>query len=629
MSAEIEPNAVAASVITDLTKDFLKGVTSFAKHKVSEKWEKVFPHFEAHLLEVHKRSTCVKILCAYDTPVDFKSIYVAPKLQCGEEIISDKEVVKRLHQKGRLIIKSNGGSGKTFLTKHLWLSIFEDPKGRFPILIELRGLNDPTEFDLVTYIRATAFKAGGITEENFRQFCKEGAFIFIFDGFDEVERKHRAKLEKQIISLSDDYLDCSIVVTGRPDDRFESWTKFTLLSCLPFNYTQFHELITKVPFDEKSKRNFLKAADELFFNEHNDFLANPLLSLMMLMTYRDNAEIPSKLSVFYENCYLTLYQRHDALKEQYSRNKLFDQDEFRQIFSVFSFFTYLKSKAEMDEAEIRHYISKAIDFTGLDASVGDVLEEFRETVNLIQKDGIKFTFIHRSFQEYFAAYCATKVMTDKTAKILSVFAERMMDSTFKLSHEMHPRLIYKKYLIPTYDELNAQNVLVSKKSKVKPYATLCSSKFEISIYTAGNGNISAGWGADRKVDIFEARAAEVLNFEKSSNEMAEIIFDAYKKIMDFHTHYSSSAWPKKLSVEFKIEFDEDTIRVQSTTSKNYKRLPKALKDLEVIVNKEISAIAKKLNETRRLSYLKLTAEMEKTIESLSEKSHALEDEFGL
>jgi len=517
-------------------------------------------------------------------------------------------------------------------TKHLWLSVFEKPDGKFPILIELRGLNDPTKVDLETYIRATAFKTSVISVENFREFCREGSFIFILDGFDEVERQHRTELERQILQLADDYLDCSLVVTGRPDDRFASWSSFTLYSCLPFEFEQFRELITKVPFDPTSKSKFLKVADNLFFTKHVDFLSNPLLSLMMLMTYRDNAEIPTKLSVFYENCYLTLYSRHDALKEQYRREKMFDQDEFRRVFSTFCFFSYIKSKPQMDEGEIRLFIAKAVEFIGLEASVDDVLHEFRETVNLIQKDGTKYSFIHRSFQEYFAAYCAVNVMNEKATSILSLFSSRLGDSTFRLSYEMHPNLVVNKFFIPEYKKLTDKGMIQVRKTKHKRFESLRAAEFEITVFLPKHpkeSGVALSWGSGMEFTLFERRANELFGLAGARDEVSELIFSFHRNILNLSSKNGDSDLPSNLTGSITVSFRDSDIRVSMDLSKNYKRLPKFLKSAKEIVEREAEAIGDKLNESQRRHNIQIVKRMDNLIEETHEKSKNLAAEFGL
>ena len=482
MSSDIDYNAIISGVGSDLVKTFSKSFFGTMKAKISNQFQRSFPQFEKHLVETHNRVSNVKILCYHEAPTALFDIYISPTLEHSDRQISDKQFLELTHKGEKLIVQSHGGSGKTFLMRFLWLKIFLKPQDRIPIFIELRGLNHQTTINLMTHVRKSAVKAGSMSEDIFYEFCEDGKFIFLFDGFDEIERDQRDEIEDQILKMAAEFNDCSIVVTGRPNERFFSWSAFTVYSCQPFSYNQFCQLIEKLPFDCKIKRKFQKVATKEFFTEHKDFLSNPLLAQMMLMTYRDNAEIPKRLALFYENCYLTLFLRHDALKEQFRRSRLLDQDEFRRLFSLFCFFSYLKSKSEFYEQEIRDFIKMSIDRCNFSkpVSVDEVRQEFIETVNLIQQDGTKYQFIHRSFQEYFSAHCAVRVLSEKCRQIMQKFVDRRTDKTFDLSYELHPELVISKFFIPEYHDLFNEKIFDASNSKMTPMIALNRVGFEMT-----------------------------------------------------------------------------------------------------------------------------------------------------
>jgi len=581
LNSELDPNAVAAAATATLIKDFFNSVSSGVNSIFWSKYQKYFPQFEQHLSEIYSRVSNVKILCSPDAPTAFRSIYVCPTLAHRDEVLNDSEFLQLAHEGAKLIVKSHGGSGKTFLMRHLWLSIFDAPQGRVPIFIELRGLNEQTTINLLSFLRASAVKAGNMTEEVFLDFCRDGKFIFLFDGFDEIEKEQRDIIEKQILELSFEYGKCSVIVTGRPNDRFSSWTEFKTYSCRPFNFGQFSELIEKVPFDSLSKRKFQKVASEKFFRKHKDFLSNPLLAQMMLMTYRDNAEIPSRLAIFYENCYLTLFLRHDALKEQMRRPKLLDQDEFRRLFAVFCFFSYLKSKPDFTDAEIRYYIERAIAQCKYPVSVDQVLEEFLETVNLIQKDGTKYQFIHRSFQEYFAAHCAVRVLAESSKEILLFFAERRADTVFELAFELHPDLVISDYFIPEYDTLCGLGFFGGDSKQRGSFEELAKISFRIRHHLMKNAlrGLHTSWGPDSKYEIFIQAAERAFGMAHPSDQIDHIIFALHEKVAVISEPLADSKLARNTELTVTLYSDGKKLCADATTQKTYKREPKIIEEI--------------------------------------------------
>ncbi|MCX8955719.1 hypothetical protein OU790_20075, partial [Ruegeria sp. NA] len=65
--------------------------------------------------------------------------------------------------------------------------------------------------------------------------------------------------------------------------------------------------------------DFLADLEGGVFEKNKDFLSNPLLSAMMLLTYDSFGEIPEKRDIFYAKCFDVLARVHDASKGRYKR----------------------------------------------------------------------------------------------------------------------------------------------------------------------------------------------------------------------------------------------------------------------------------------------------------------------
>lgn len=61
---QIDPNTVLAGVATDLMRDFFRAVGSGLSLGFLKQYEKLFPGFEKHLIEVHRRVSIAKVVCA-------------------------------------------------------------------------------------------------------------------------------------------------------------------------------------------------------------------------------------------------------------------------------------------------------------------------------------------------------------------------------------------------------------------------------------------------------------------------------------------------------------------------------------------------------------------------------------
>ncbi|MFO1201414.1 MAG: NACHT domain-containing protein [Tabrizicola sp.] len=570
--------AVLASTASELTKDFFKGTLAKLSGGSKELFQRFFPQFEKHLASVYLRNSRVKILVNRDAPVPFSEIYIPSRFRSGSESLTDKSICDNVVNGKKLVVSAIGGAGKTFLLRHVWLSMFDQKSGKVPIFLELRKLNGAGKVPLDSFISASAFGTD-FTEGNFQHFAEDGSFVFLLDGFDEVNREKRADLEAQIIALARKFPKCGMIVSGRPDDRFGGWQEFTAVRAMPFQYDQFRQLIEKIPFDPQIKSNFLRIANNSFFQQHESFLSNPLLSMMMLLTYRDNAEIPGKLSTFYENCFATLFSQHDALKESFRREKCLDQLEFKRVFSVFCLMTYKDSRPSLDRADFIEYVKRAKEYLRLPQDVPSIAHDFLESVNLMIQEGTNVSFIHRSFQEFFAAVCVTSVLHEGIPDMLRLFAGRMTDNSFRLAFETHPALVVKEFFVPKYRALSESKSLFRRRDGSRPYRACAAAgilvKFGVDFPEAKNGQTGRVRRLvtrltliiDPEIDAFLFACNEA--FLKSSDYM-----DFRSKLFElFNCGFGIIAQPNKDQLEvlrgsewqFSVSFVEGGVVIRSFT----------------------------------------------------------------
>ena len=464
VAALIGNEAVASFVFRSLEKIF-EPIVGQVKLKKAELLEA----FSEYCESTYRKASLVRTLYSKDAPIYIGDVYVSsgfisPGGSPGYPHISESELISKFEKGQRIVIRGNGGSGKTVFLKHLWIKRLMESRGRVPVLVELRRLNDLSSLDVPTFCRSE-LRGKHITDESiFTNFCKNGHFEFIFDGFDEINRTRRIAVEKQILQMASQYPKCSFLVSGREDDRFSSWDDFHTFTMAPLSLTESRKLIEKVPFDPKSKAKFLKILDNKFYVDYKSFLSNPLLTIMMLMTFRENAIIPSKLSAFYSAAFQTLLTRHDATKDAFVRDRSLSVDDFRRVFSTFCLLSYYENSYDFSEDSLLRYVGRAIKYHQLENPSHDVMHDFCESINLLQKDGLVFVFVHRSFQEFFAAECAMNVVSGKAGEFLKEFLTRTRDSTFLMCLEIHPELTYDTFLKAEFQsfQLNYKDFLDAK-----------------------------------------------------------------------------------------------------------------------------------------------------------------------
>jgi hypothetical protein len=386
--------------------------------------------------------------------VDLYSYYVPTGISCAIREIDEPRFRYCIENSSRIVITGSGGSGKSVLIKHLFLDCIED-KTYVPILIELRDLNGEDK-SLDEFISFTLDIYGFDTAGDYVSRAKQaGHFCFFLDGFDELNLRLRKPILKQISALSNKFPQCPIFISTRPDDTFSGLSEFSIFQMEPLSLLNATQLVSKLPFDADIKTKFITALVGGLFERHESFLSNPLLLSIMLLTYGENAEIPSKLSIFYNQAYEALFQRHDAIKGGYSRERRtpLDIQDFSRVFSLFSLLTYERSLFKISRTECLKFLSKSRDSLHLKFESEDYLSDLLSAACLMIEDGLELAFSHRSFQEYFVALYISSAPPDVQKKLMDRYLDRMeSDEVIHLLYEINPDLVERALLVPRLEK---------------------------------------------------------------------------------------------------------------------------------------------------------------------------------
>lgn len=426
---EIDPNKIIAELTVRGASEISEAVFGPTASRIRRAYQKVTNAYKPFMEQTYRRVSTVKTFLKSNEPVDLLNIFVPLHFRFGEKIVDQSTIHEVLDNGGKIIVSALAGRGKSVFMRYLATTLYHSGKGQIPLFIELRSLNNLTSKEILPYIHSTYQGSTSIKYADFLEAMKSNLFVIILDGFDEVDHDSRKEIETQIIEFSYIYPSLSLIVSGRPDERFESWEKFLQYQICPMNIGQVKEMIKKCDYDNETRKAFIKKLTPDFFEEHESFLSTPLLAILLMLTFEMNAEIPKTIHTFYENAFATLVRRHDAQKALFLRKTYTgcSVDEFAKIFSAFCFLTYAKSEFQFSENQILDSIEKALNNTGIKVTKEDILRDFIESICLLQKEGLEYSFVHRSFQEYFTAVFLSKSP--------SVLVEKYLDSQMIRPHD--------------------------------------------------------------------------------------------------------------------------------------------------------------------------------------------------
>jgi hypothetical protein len=180
---------------------------------------------------------------------------------------------------------------------------------------------------------------------------------------------------------------------------------------------------------------------------------------------------------YYGQAFDTLFQKHDAQKDQFIRETSsgLPLEDFRACFAAFCAMSYLQERYSFTDTTLMDTARSALKFVeqvrstpnadekvkrkgtkaigSLGCTPRQFIDDLFQSVCMLQRDGLEISFVHRSFQEYFAALFVTGLHGDRIPKILDRYSRRLDDSVMSMLHDMHKDPVEQEWVLPTISKL--------------------------------------------------------------------------------------------------------------------------------------------------------------------------------
>ncbi len=440
--------------------------------------------FEQYIATAKSRCLNVKTLLSGGAPVRLEKSYEPAILNVNGISVPIDEFIRDLGNiRNRAIITATLGSGKSFTMRYIYSSLAgRSDWGRIPLFIELRNVPF-SEKTLTAYIADllspfTHF----VSERSIISGLKAGIFALVLDGFDEVSVKHRRSADIQINRIASDYPRSVVVVSSRPDERFVSWHSFPEYQIEPLTLPRLESLLQRIDFDETDKDLFIKRLGKGLFKSHKKILENPLLASMMLLTFKEFQDVPSKMHVFYGTAFDVLYRRHDATKPDYQREFAsgLDLTDFKRAFMTFCFMSYIDRVYSFDSGSFLKYTTKSLQYEEISAKSEDFLFDIENNICICHKEGDDIDFIHRSFQEYFAAQFLSKRSIEQAYDFIdTLISENSASEFFDMLIEIDSEEFERKYFLEKLARIDEE---LSSAKTIKEKIAAISSQYAVGYF---------------------------------------------------------------------------------------------------------------------------------------------------
>lgn len=413
--------------------------------------------YEEYLQKTYKRNSKIKTIIYRFEPTELYSFYEHIKVSRKGRIINTDNINNLIREGNKLIISGATGVGKSTLLKHLFLNTITNTSF-IPVLLELRRFDEKTsvEDEIYKTLCDNGFK---LERKYFQYSMEEGAYVILLDGFDELNKSNLDKISNEIKSLSNKYDKNKYIISSRPFEGFLGWNDFYELTPLEMDKSQVLNLINHLSFDSSVKKKFCMELKNGLFENYRTFVSNPLLLSIMLITYNQYASIPNKVNQFFETAFTALFDSHDAGKDCYKREIMSKLScvEFKQVFSYLCFKSYFYEQTEFSERDLNALIIETREkLNRYKFQADDLKNDLISSVCLLVKDGAKYRFTHKSFQEYFAAYYTSQLTDHEQYKVVSKwidekckfwwYEETYLEMLFDLQRERVNKIIICPYL---------------------------------------------------------------------------------------------------------------------------------------------------------------------------------------
>ncbi len=565
---------IARPVIDPLLTAFIKPVIEkISNLNKSKNIEKKFfeKKFEEYLARTYHNSKNINILIFQNQQIQIDDIYYpltieSAKNQKKYRIESFKWNMLDPYKK--ILISDTAGMGKSTIMKWISLSIMENAMA-IPILVELRNLREDNSVIDEIFNQLNPIDKS-LDRETILKFLEMGNFVILFDGFDEIQLKNQEIIIKDLRNFINKATKNYFILTSRPEGALAAFGDFQLFKILPLKKLESFELIRKYDSICPIKIGEKLIADiEKNFNQTAELLENPFLVSLIYSTYTYNKDIPSTKVTFYEEIYSALYKRHDLSKDGWVRPKKSNLDihQFKIMTRQLAFDTAILGEVAYNESELLDYIEKAkLNCPGLEFKVVDYFDDLLSAVPLMQRDGAKIKWAHKSLQDYFAAdFIAFDSRKEEIVK--KIYASNregfynIMSLYYELDYKTFRRIIIKSILedfIKHYEETYSNVKDISNEL----IAIRKSETFEqIFILYKIPGRVKAN-------DFFE-EVSESSILEDKRIRSVRIMKDdlALASGYSFKRQLLEMVLEKDLAITTKAKFDPDYRKIEITTRK--------------------------------------------------------------
>ncbi|EKS6398152.1 TPA: NACHT domain-containing protein [Enterobacter hormaechei] len=326
------------------------------------------------------------------------------------------------------------GQGKSTILRKIFVEqLFNGDK--IPFFIELRKVTqDGIRKSLLNTFTSLNLSPNDIEIE---ELLKSNKIILMLDGYDEVNSNQKDNILQEIINLNLTY-SLQIITTSRPGTAICSEPSIINYKVELLNESDILSIIEKLNTNNGSidKEQLPKIKDTIRNNKNLvSVMTSPILVTLFHVCYPYMDIIPNNTVEFYSNLFMTLYLRHDKVKNfDREKSSSLSHNDAYDCFCALCFYSIFKNNYDFTEQTLIEHTKTAMQLKGkIDGCDPQSLAmDFVDVTCLIQREGYnKYIFIHKSIHEYHAAEFIKNISSDKKSKFYSLIMEDVKKNDYR------------------------------------------------------------------------------------------------------------------------------------------------------------------------------------------------------
>ncbi|WP_341919557.1 NACHT domain-containing protein [Polaromonas sp. YR568] len=366
--------------------------------------------------------------------LSLESVYVPLSVRtlAGDHTVEVKSFPSKLFADSpqNLIIDS-AGMGKSTLSRFILLQCARADRPKYlPIFIELRRMKSGETLLEFISKEIALFKNSEFSEEVLLFLLGTNQFLLMLDGVDELAEGNRRAFVDGLRKILTKCSKCPMWITSRNDPILTEFPSLVRWSVLPLTRTRAYQLIRQYEKNEQLASQLIATLKVSAPDTVGTFLGTPLLVVLLVGSYENKPLVPVKRSNFYHQVFDALFERHDAIKGGFVRNRKsnLSVDQFHQILRALGFCLIRDGTVEFDFNTYCQRIAKVKQLVPhILFEDSELLSDLLHAVPLLVQEGGKYRFVHKSMIDFFAAsYICTDLDGQEAALLNKLYEQKQV-----------------------------------------------------------------------------------------------------------------------------------------------------------------------------------------------------------